>query len=121
MARYPFGNVRRGFGSNVAFSVNINGIVYKDTDAFLAYRKGLYAKSFKIDNKKIKAEVVSITKKFSNILDREVAEALGGRILKERSGRGVQPDIIFDNKVAEVKGIGVLPLMLAVQLLKLLK
>lgn len=108
MAKNPFGNVRRGFGSTVNFSTTINGITYTDTDAFLAYRKGLYSKSFKIDNKKIKSEIVSIAKKFSNILDREVAKALGGRVLKERSGRGVQPDIIFDNKVSEVKGISVI-------------
>jgi len=74
MAKNPFGNVRRGFESTVNFSTTINGITYKDTDAFLAYRKGLYSKSFKINNKKIKAEIVSIAKKFSNILDREVAK-----------------------------------------------
>ena len=55
MAKNPFGNVRRGFGSTVNFSTTINGITYTDTDAFLAYRKGLYSKSFKIGNKKIES------------------------------------------------------------------
>ena len=60
MAKNPFGNVRRGFGSTVNFSTTINGITYTDTDAFLAYRKGLYSKSFKIDNKKIKDDNATI-------------------------------------------------------------
>jgi len=100
---------KQGPAIKTTFSVTIGNTTYKDTDALLAYRKNLYAKSFKQDNKKIKKEIVSIAKKFSNILDREVAKALGGKILRERAGRGVQPDVIFDDssKTTEIKGIGV--------------
>ena len=56
----------------------------------------------------LKSELTSITKKMSDIVDAEVATAVGGTLIPGRSGRGVVPDnLMYTIEQGEKKLTGI--------------
>ena len=84
-----------------------DGKPYKSLEELLNTRKVIGPGRFymKKNAKALSKVLFSIYSKLSNILDKTIADTLGGKIIPNISGRGVIPDIIFDDTVAEGKSI----------------
>jgi len=67
--------------------------VYSGLEDLMMKRSRLQGLAFSLPGgSTLKSELTSITKKMSDIVDAEVAAAVGGTIIRGRAGRGVVPD-----------------------------
>ena len=85
-----------------------DGKPYDSLEALLNTRKVIGPARFymKKNSKALSKVLFSIYSKLSETLDKTIADTLGGKVIPNISGRGVVPDIIFDDdKVAEAKSI----------------
>jgi len=71
----------------------VDGKVYSGLEDMMIKRSRLQGLAFSLPKgSTVKSELTSITKKLSDIVDAEVAAAVGGTLIPGRSGRGVVPD-----------------------------
>ena len=71
----------------------VDGKVYSGLEDMMIKRSRLQGLAFSLPKgSTLKSELTSITKKMSDIVDAEVAAAVGGTLIPGRAGRGVVPD-----------------------------
>jgi len=74
-------------------TATVDGKVYSGLEDMMIKRSRLQGLAFSLPKgSTLKSELTSITKKMSDIVDAEVAAAVGGTLIPGRSGKGVVPD-----------------------------
>ena len=74
-------------------TATVDGKVYSGLEDMMIKRSRLQGLAFSLPKgSTLKSELTSITKKMSDIVDAEVATAVGGTLIPGRSGKGVVPD-----------------------------
>ena len=92
-------------------TATVDGKKYSGLEDMMIKRSRLQGLAFSLPKgSTLKSELTSITKKMSDIVDAEVATAVGGTLIPGRSGRGVVPDNLMYTveqgfRVSETKAI----------------